>query len=68
MPEYMCKIGPDGCPSQVHAYDEVEAAEKFAEEQCVSVDEWPSDMEVVVDDVAYIVTVESLPTFSAIMK
>ena len=68
MPKYICKLGPSDTPSEVDAFDEEESAETFVEGYCAAVSEWPADMEVLVDDLAYIVTIEAVPKFSASKK
>ena len=75
MPKYMCKLDASDTPSEVDAFDEEESAETFVEGYCAAISEWPwpaelepAEMEVLVDDVPYIVTIEAVPKFSARKK
>ena len=68
MPKYLCRLGPSDTPSEVDAFDEEEAAETFAEGVFADDIELPEDVNVLVDDVAYTVTIKAVPKFSASKK
>ena len=72
MPKYLCKLDASDTPSEIDAFDEEEAAEVFADSyfdgKTNSMILSFKDIEVLVDDVAYVVTIKAVPRFTASKK